>query len=854
MIWQHGLGVMVLFLAAGGASAGGPGIVITEWMYSGSTAGGGEFIELTNVGQAPIDMTGWSFDDSGRQPGAFDLSAFGVVEPGRSVIITEDPAGDFRMEWGLHPFVRVIGELGVNSGSNLGRNDEINIYDASGVLVDRLTYGDEDFPGTIRTQRVSGNPVVAAALGANDVYKWALASVDDAQGSWANASGDVGSPGSFEMPTGGAIPGPVAVSRPSGFYTGPVQVELKSDGATIYYTTDGSIPTLQSNMYTGPIVIDDRTPEPNYFSHIQSAPNEGWALPAGNIFKATAFRAAAINAEGVSGPVTTRTYIVHPDGAERFTMPVISVITDEPNFYDYFRGIYVPGYIYDKFYNPDIVYWNREANYTQRGDDWERPARFEFFEPDGTPGPSLDVGVRIHGGVSRSSRRKSLRIYARSEYGQSWIEYPIFPGEDVQQFKRLLLRNGGNDGGRTIFRDAFIQDLVKDTGIATQWQRPAIVLVNGEYWGVHNIRQRYDKYFFQAMYGADPDNIDYLSGPNSDPEEGDKQQFIETIVYVYNNDMSDPDLYNHVLSLIDMEDFITYTAVQLFIANTDWPQNNIEHWRERKPGSRWRWLLYDTDLSFNASGSQSPSMDAVNRILTTTTRHARLVQSLKNNPDFFADFLNRSADLMNKELSVANMTQRLEAFRQTFAPEMDEHIHRWRYPASVSAWNSAITVMQNFINARANYHRVHLANGFGVPGTATLTLQNAHPERGTIRVSTIDLPADTTSWTGVYFRTVPVPITGQPAPGYRFAGFTELPDAPVDGRVTWVPEGNQTLTARFVCLADFDGNDAINFFDFAAYLAAFTSNDPAADLAAPFGTLNFFDVAAFVGLFEAGCP
>jgi len=853
----HGKYTLVALAAVTGgfASLGGaqPRMVITEWMYSGDSPDGGEFAEFTNVGDAAIDVSGWSFDDKGREPGSFLLS--GVLAPGASLIITEDPAANFRASWGLGAEVIIIGDLGNPDGSSLGRNDEINLYDSKGNLIDRLTYGDEDFPGSVRTRDVTASPAVSSALGANSVLDWVEAEVDDAQGSWESAHGEIGNPGSFKMPGSEPVPGAVVASHESGFFGAPIAVTLDSDGGVIRYTTDGSEPTAGSPLYAGPIGVADRTSDPNYFSLIRSSPIEAWSPPAGNIFKATTMRFAAFNIDGVSGPVTTRTYIVHPDGPDRFTMPVVSLVTEEAGLFDYNTGIYVPGAIYDDLFDPDISYWNREANYTQRGSEWERLARMEFFEPDGTPGPAMNVGLRIHGGASRSFRRKSLRVYARSEYGQSWIDYPVYPGETVTRFKRLILRNSGNDGIRTNFRDAYIQDLVKDSGVATQWQRPCIVLLNGEYWGVHNIRQRFDKYYLQAMFGADPDNIDLLVGPNSDPDEGDKEQFLETLRYIFNNDMADPGHYAHVESLIDMDDYITYTAIELFIANSDWPQNNIRHWRERVPGSRWRWMLYDTDLSFNSSFATAPSIDAVDRVLNELTyRHARMMQCFMDNADFRVAFLNRSADLMNKEFAVSNMTDRLDAFRDAFAPEMVEHIHRWRTPVTFDHWDTVwVNQMRTFINGRHPHHQSHLASAFGVPGTASVTVHQPHPGRGSIRLNTIDLPGDS-PWTGTYFQGVPVTLAGDAAEGYRFFGFDELAADPVDGEVVWLPGGDQTLTARFVCLADFDGNNLINFFDISSYLAAYTAGDPVADLAEPFGEFNFFDLVEYVRLFNAGCP
>ncbi|MCX8053211.1 MAG: lamin tail domain-containing protein, partial [Armatimonadetes bacterium] len=120
-------------------------IEITEWMYVGY---GSEFVEFTNVGSTPIDMTGWSFDDDSRTPGSWSLSGFGIVAPGQSVLLIEGSAATFRSQWNLAASVKIVD----GNTHNLGRNDEINIYDAANNLVDRLTYGDEKYSGTVRTQ------------------------------------------------------------------------------------------------------------------------------------------------------------------------------------------------------------------------------------------------------------------------------------------------------------------------------------------------------------------------------------------------------------------------------------------------------------------------------------------------------------------------------------------------------------------------------------------------------------------------------------------------------------------------------------------------------------------------------
>ncbi|MFA5554683.1 MAG: lamin tail domain-containing protein [Phycisphaerae bacterium] len=179
---------------------------ITEWMYQGTQDSSYEFIEFTNMSTSAIDMTGWSFDDDHQTPGAFDLSGFGIVQPGQSVILTEVSASDFRDAWGLDSSIKVVGDLGVESGSNLGRADEINLYDSFDNLVDRLTYGDSTEAGGPRTRYFSGN-ILLEYLGQNDATQAVLSANGDIYGSYISNLGDAGNPGSYYA----AIPEPASL-------------------------------------------------------------------------------------------------------------------------------------------------------------------------------------------------------------------------------------------------------------------------------------------------------------------------------------------------------------------------------------------------------------------------------------------------------------------------------------------------------------------------------------------------------------------------------------------------------------------------------------------------------------------
>lgn len=187
------------------ASAATLSMQITEYMYQGlGTAGLGEYVEFTNLSGSAIDMTGWSFDDNTRQPGSQSLSAFGVVAAGESVILTEDTAASFRTRWNLAGTVKVIG----GNTNNLGRSDEINLYDAGNNLIDRLTYDDVGLGGP-RTSGFSAN-VLFANLGLNRPASTVASTQSDGYGSIKNSTGagEIGNPG-FYYAASAASPVPV---------------------------------------------------------------------------------------------------------------------------------------------------------------------------------------------------------------------------------------------------------------------------------------------------------------------------------------------------------------------------------------------------------------------------------------------------------------------------------------------------------------------------------------------------------------------------------------------------------------------------------------------------------------------
>ena len=256
-------------------------------------------------------------------------------------------------------------------------------------------------------------------------------------------------PGNANVTTGySGVLEPPYVSEAGSPFSSPTTITMSTatPGAEIYYTTDGSYPNDASLLYTGPIYIEDNT----------------------------ILRAVAIKQGWLNSRPNTQSYLFDYTGE----LPVVSLSTNPEHFWDNDSGIYVMGP------NASPVFPYFDANFWQ---DWERPIHIEMFEPDGWLAFSIDAGVKIYGNYSRAFPQKSLTIFARGAYGSTSIDYQIFPEKNIENFEAIVLRNSGNDFDNTHFRDGLVSIIADRVGVTAQAFRPAVVYLNGEYWGIHNL-------------------------------------------------------------------------------------------------------------------------------------------------------------------------------------------------------------------------------------------------------------------------------------------------------------------------------------------------------------------------------
>jgi hypothetical protein len=648
-------------------------VVINEFMAgNGSTISDFEghfpdYIELYNDGSAAANLTGLHLTDDPADPFKWPLPPTILIPGGYQLIFASNKDTVIGNEWHTNFSIQLLGE-------------PLHFTDLNGVILDSMP---------------------AVQLGGDQSY----GRFED--GDTLLAYLDIPSPGSTNTSSG-----VIRISHPRGFYNAPFDLELTSifPGDSIFYTLDGSTPTVNSQVYTTPIPISDPSDNPNIYSEIQTAPPmgdlhpKGWKPPQGVVDKCAVVRCVAYRNGTPVSRVQTYSYFINEHISTKYPIPVISLVTDPNYLFDPDSGIYCPGVTYN-----DTLPFS-SGNYFQRGPEWERPVHVEFFEREGEAAMHQDAGMRISGNWTRSVGQKSLRLYARQEYGSKHFEYAALLQKEKSQYKRLLLRTTFGSRTDDVFKDAMLQHSARRLGMEMQDYRPVVVFMDGEYWGMHTVRDVLDEFHLAEKYDLPSDSIDIVHSTLV-ADAGSADDFLNLLDFVAQNDLTIQANYDVVDSWIDIDNFIDYHITQLYFGNVDWPTSNMRMWRSQRVGSKWRWLLFDLDAS--CMSTWDPSVERF-REGDFPDSPVIILRKLLKHDGFRKTFLDRFAFHISYTFSIERMEELIDKFHDHYWHEMDTHIERWSFPASQEDWSSRVNDLRYYVRNRPCLMRYHLIDQFNL--------------------------------------------------------------------------------------------------------------------------------------------
>jgi hypothetical protein len=524
---------------------------------------------------------------------------------------------------------------------------------------------------------------------------------------------------------------PVVFSPIGGKHLGGVIVNITTANPndSIYFTTDGSDPETSDMRYIGPLSVNTTQ----------------------------VIRARVIKHNVFPGLIGSSTYIVDLD----HDIPIICLSTEPENLWNDTTGIYAYGL------NPgDYPYFS--ANFWQ---DWERPVHFEFYDVSGNKKIDQLAGTSIFGGWSRTNDQKSMALFARKEYGKGSFNYQFFEDKPIDKFESIVLRNSGNDNLGLQFHDCFLTGLTRKMNVDRQAFQPAAVYLNGTYWGLLNIREKVNENFIAENHYVDADSVNLLDGENK-VLHGTNEEYNALIDFLnLHTSLQDNSIYNHVLDQIDIDNFIQYQLTQIYINNRDWPGNNIKFWNTTTPGSKWRWVIFDTDFGYGIWNTTDYTLNTLEFALEPYNTEwpnpawsTLMLRRMVTNDNFRNNFTIQFCDRLNLDFKPSRIMADLDSLQAIYDHEMVYTFARWW--GSIDEWEQRIYNRKIFGLYRPDYCRSFLQEGFSLGSELEISVNVSDELAGLVKLNSIY--PKIYPFNGIYFKDIPIKLTAIPRVGYKF--------------------------------------------------------------------------------------
>lgn len=465
-----------------------------------------------------------------------------------------------------------------------------------------------------------------------------------------------------------------------------------------------------------------------------------------------------------------------------YSLPIISVVSDPSNFWDYSRGLYVKGCC------ADTIEPYMGANFWK---SWEYACNVEMYDENGEICFNQQAGMSIFGGFSRALPQKSLAIIARSKYGNNRFDYPIFKQRKHKKYKSFIIRNSGGDFQRTQLRDAFMTQMAKPTGIAIQEYEPAIIFINGQYWGIENIREKINEHYLHQNYGVDKNNVDILRH-NRVARHGSSRNYKYLLNYLRTHDLSIQKNVDELKTFMDVDDYIRYNICEVYSDNRD-AGGNIRYFRERTDSAQWRWVFYDLDLGL---GNNDYDGYKRNTLLKFTSPNVEawpdpawstfIIRKLLENPNLRFQYVTTTCDYLNTVFHPDTALALLDRMAKRIETEMPYHTKRWE--TSVKNWHFHLDVVREFIKNRPTYLHQHLKEKFGLGKQIQVKIIYPDTNNCKIKFNTLHIKQD---FNGTYYENIPLHISVNPKHDYEFVGWKNREET--EASISFVPNSDVVL-------------------------------------------------------------
>ena len=605
---------------------------------------------------------------------------------------------------------------------------------------------------------------------------------------------------------------PPEFSNISGFYPENFKLKLLSEENTsIYYTTDSTDPksSVTSKIYKDYILIYDKSSEENIYSSINSTNDSPTSINSGYDYfgptypvdKAMVIRAVSKNEKGEFSEIISNTYFITNDILSQYNdLTVISIVTNPENLFDPDIGIYVTGTMYQNWinseeYDPLVRPWDEESrtNYYMKGKDWEREASVTIFDK-GEIIIQQNMGIRIKGGATRNNPAKSFNLYARKKYGTPSIETKLFQGNYdkngnlITRYKSLSLR-AIDEGGKV--KEIFGRDLFHSRkDLSSTNMKISVLFLNGEYWGVYIIQEKFSKYYFENKFLIPKENISFIKeNQMEDGSDEELEKFKNFCEEYTEKDLNNTKIYEEIKKFIDLDSFIELFATGIYISNMDWPYSNDGEWRytgekEEKnefTDGKWRFVIFDLDYAMGAKyhGTGGPGIDNFNyanrrNIASPVNLFFAL---LKNNKDFQNKFINVYCDYANDIYKIDKVSQLIEKYKEEYTEMISYSELRWwgyTFDSKLEGYSSCklnylkvLDSLLDFFQQRPNFTFNHMKEFLKLDGDL-VDLNIKIKGKGKIQINTIIPEFNENKWKGKYFSGIPITLKAIPDEGYDF--------------------------------------------------------------------------------------